>query len=81
MTQEITTAELNKFIQAIQKNSGSDGDIFYLGNLLEIKPVFTHDKEGNKTLEGIDIYKYADKELMEDEDYDFDSDYITTIYL
>ena len=76
MSDKITTEELNKFIEAIKQESTFDGDIFKLGKLIEIKPVFEKDE-----IIGYDIYKYADEELMEDEDYDFDSDFITTIYL
>ena len=85
MADEITVAELNKIIKAIEKESSFDGEVLKLGKLLEIKPVYTHRKgktgEDFQELEAVDVYRYADEELMEDDDYDFDSDYITTIYL
>lgn len=81
MTTEITCAEFNKVVEAIKKNSFFDGDVLKLGNLLEIKPVYMHDKDNNKTLEGYDIYRYASEEAMEEEDYDFDADFITTVYI
>ena len=80
MTEDFTVAEFNKLIKAIKDNSSTDGIVFKLGNLLEIKPVFIENDKGEQELEGIDIYKYADPELMESEDYDFDADFITTIY-
>lgn len=82
MTEDITVYEANKVVEAIKNNSRSDGEAIYLGNFLEIKPVYMYDKDNNKTLEAVDIYRYQDPEVMEDdEDYDFDSDYITTVYL
>jgi hypothetical protein len=78
---EVTVAELNKVVEAIKHNSSFDGDIINLGNLLELKPVYSQLDKDTKVLEGIDVYRYADRELMEDEDYDFDSDYITTVYI
>ena len=78
MTAEFTKEEIEKVAQAILKNSSSDGDVIKLGNLIEFKPVYGQDN----TVEGYDIYKYADEELMvEDEDYDFDADYICTVYV
>lgn len=83
MADEITVAELNKIVKAIEKESSFDGEVLKLGKLLEIKPVV----ERNYTkgcdcpeIIGYDIYRYADEELMEDDDYDFDSDFIMTIY-
>ena len=77
MTTEFTKEEIEKVAQAILKNSSSNGDVIKLGNLIEFKPVYGQDN----TVEGYDIYKYADEELMaEDEDYDFDADYICTVY-
>ena len=82
MNNEITVAELIKFVEAIKHNSYSDGEVIYLGNIFEIKPVYLTDSDNNKTLSAVDIYKYQDPEVMEeDEDYDYDSDYITTVYL
>ena len=78
MTTEFTKEEIEKVAQAILKNSSSDGDVIKLGNLIEFKPVYGQDN----TVKGYDIYKYADEELMaEDEDYDFDADYICTVYV
>ena len=78
MTAEFTKEEIEKVAQAILKNSSSDGDVIKLGNLIELKPVYRPDN----IIEGYDIYKYADEELMaEDEDYDFDADYICTVYV
>ena len=75
---DFTKEEIEKVAQAILKNSSSNGDVVKLGNLIEFKPVYGQDN----TVEGYDIYKYADKELMaEDEDYDFDADYICTVYV
>ena len=75
---EFTKEEIEKVAQAILKNSSSNGDVVKLGNLIEFKPVYGQDN----TVEGYDIYKYADKELMvENEDYDFDADYICTVYV
>lgn len=76
MAEEITVAEFNKVVKAVEQESSFDGYVLKLGKLLEIKPVL----EENKII-GYDIYRYADEELMEDEDYDFDSDFITTVYL
>ena len=78
MTAEFTKEEIEKVAQAILKNSSSNGDVVKLGNLIEFKPVYGQDN----IVEGYDIYKYADEELMaEDEDYDFDADYICTVYV
>ena len=78
MTAEFTKEEIEKVAQAILKNSSSNGDVVKLGNLIEFKPVYGQ----NNTVEGYDIYKYADEELMvENEDYDFDADYICTVYV
>ena len=76
MTKEITVAELNKIVEAIKQNSSFDGDVLRLGNLIEIKPVFEEDE-----IIGYDIYRYADEELMENDDYDFDADFICSVYL
>ena len=78
MTQELTQEELTKVIDIVSKNSSTDGDVVYLGNILELKLV-KDEETGNITT--IDIYKYASQEEMEEDDYDFDGDYITSIYL
>ena len=78
MTIEFTKEEIEKVAQAILKNSSFDGDVIKLGNLIELKPVYNQ----NKQIEGYDIYKYANEKLMtENEDYDFDLDYICTVYV
>ena len=46
--------------------------IISIGNLIEIK---LHENENC-----MDIYKYQTQEAMEEEDYDFDNDYLTSIY-
>ena len=46
--------------------------IINIGNLIEIK---LHDDENC-----MDIYKYQTQEAMEEEDYDFDNDYLTSIF-
>ena len=68
--------ELTKdLIKQIKENSRViDSSTIVIGNLLELHI----DEEG----ENMDIYKYVPQEVMEaDEDYDFDADYITSIYL
>ena len=78
MTIEFSKEEIEKVAQAILKNSTSNGDVVQLGNLIELKPVYNQ----SNTIEGYDIYKYADEELIaENEDYDFDADYICTVYI
>ena len=41
MTKEITVAEFNKVVKAIEHNSSFDGYVLKLGNLLEVKPIYT----------------------------------------
>ena len=83
MTKEITVAEFNKVVKAIEHNSSFDGYVLKLGNLLEVKPIYTQnaEKPNGQELIGYDIYRYADEELMEDDDYDFDADFICSVYL
>lgn len=76
MAVEFTEKELTKIVNAVEEESSFDGEVLKLGNILEVKPVYD-----NNEIIGYDIYKYADEELMEDDDYDFDSDFITTVYL
>ena len=76
MAQEITTKEFNKVVKAIEHNSSFDGEVLKLGKLLEIKPIYENDK-----IVGFDIYKYADEELMEDDNYDFDADFIGSVFM
>ena len=71
--------EINKILEMlIRENSSFDGEVLKLGNLIEVKPVY---EQESCQLVGYDIYKYASEEAMEDEDYDFDADFITTVYL
>lgn len=72
----ITKEIKEKIYDVIKKNSFSDGVVVVLGGIIELKSF--DDERGF----GIDVYKYVPQEEMEkDDDYDFDSDYITTIYL
>ena len=60
---------------ALKKNSyiEKNGNVV-LGNLIEL-----HFSEGN---EYVDVYKYVPQEVIEaDKDYDFDEDFLTSIYL
>ena len=81
MKQEITVAEFNKVVEAIKHNSSFDGEVLKLGKLLEIKPIYEHSKNEPNKLVGFDIYRYADEELMEDDDYDFDADFIGSVFI
>lgn len=61
----------------IKNNSFSDGEVIVLGGILELKS-FCDNERGS----GVDVYKYVPQEEREKDDgYDYDSDYITTIYL
>lgn len=73
MKQEFTQEELNKIYKAIKGNITFDGDRITLGNILELK---LHE-EG----EFLDVYKYAEEKDMEDDEYDFDEDFIGSVYL
>lgn len=53
----------------IKNNSYSDCERIVLGELIELK----------LNEDCVSVYKYADLDNVDD-DYDFDSDYITTIY-
>lgn len=64
---------IEKIAELIKTNSYSDGETLFLGGLLEIKMF------NNETGFGVDIYKAGPEEKPED--YDYDSDYITTVYL
>ena len=77
-TEKFIEALKRKLREAIQKNSSFDGDVLNIGNLIEVKPVY---EQESCQLVGYDIYKYASEEDMEDEDYDFDEDFITTVYI
>ena len=66
---------MEKLLADIKNKSYIKEDVIYLGNFIEVKPIYDGDK-----LAGIVIYKYTSPEDMEDDDYDFDGDYITTIY-
>ena len=72
---------MEKLIEAIKKNSSFDGEVLKLGNLIEVKPVYEHSANELNKLIGYDIYRYANEEAMEDEDYDFDADFICTVYV
>lgn len=76
--EKLIEAIKRKLREAIKKNSSFDGDVLNIGNLLEIKPVY---EQETSQLIGYDIYKYASEEAMEEEDYDFDADFITTVYI
>ena len=71
---EIIQTVLDYIHEKVKESSYVDnnGNII-IGELLELH--FSEDKTC------IDIYKYASQEQMEDEDYDFDGDYLTTINL
>lgn len=74
----------NKIIKEIKQNSSMVNGVLKIGKLVEIKPIYQTDYTKGcdcSEIVGYDIYKYADEELMQNEDYDFDSDYITTVYL
>lgn len=47
-------------------------DVIVLGNLIELK--------FNEYDSCIDVYKYKNLDDVDIEEYDFDSDYITTVY-
>ena len=66
LTDRINRSQL---YERIKNNSYSDCERIVLGELIELK--FNEDC--------IDVYKYTDLDNVDD-DYDFDSDYITTIY-
>ena len=68
------TINKEELFEIIKNNSHYDEEtgIISIGDLIEIK---LHDDENC-----IDIYKYATQEEMEDDDYDFDDDYITSIF-
>ena len=59
--------------KAIKNNSYLKDEVIILGNLIEVKI--------SDSGEFADIYKYANPEDLEKDDYDFDADYLTTIYL
>ena len=67
---ELTNEIKEQIYQAIKKHSSSDCETVNIGNLIEIKI----------NEDCLDIYKYAEQKDMEDEDYDFDEDYLCTVY-
>lgn len=72
---EILEAVYSFIYEKIKNHSriNENGEII-LGNIVELH--FSED--GNN----LDIYRYVPQEVMEaDDDYDFDSDYITTVNL
>ena len=77
----LTKEALNELYNLIETCSEVDEDgIINLGNLIEIKPIEHETEEGWTVTEGYDLYKYASQEDMEDDDYDFDADFITSVY-
>lgn len=62
---------LEQLFSAIEKKSYSTGEVIVVGELFELK----FDDDGM----AVSIYKYKPQEEMDD-DYDFDDDFITTIY-
>jgi hypothetical protein len=72
------TIDKEELFKLIKESShyNSETGVISIGNLIEVN-LHTTDNENC-----IDIYKYQNPEVMEqDEDYDFDADYLTTIYL
>ena len=64
-----------KIYDAIKNNSHSDGEVIVLGEIIELKSF------GDERGTGVDVYKYVPQEEREKaDDYDYDSDYLTTIY-
>lgn len=63
---------LEKLFSAIERKSYSTGEVVVVGELFELK----FDDDGS----AVSIYKYKPQEEMTD-DYDYDNDFITTIYL
>ena len=67
----LTEQEKERIYENIKNCShGVDSEVIELGTILSLRI----------TDDCIDIYKWASAEDMEADDYDFDSDYITTIY-
>lgn len=60
---------MEKLLEQIKTNSYQDGDRLVLGNFIELKV--------NDEKDCIDVYKYVDFDKISD-DYDFDSDYLTS---
>ena len=60
---------MEKLLEQIKNNSYQDGDRLVLGNFIELKV------NDDKTC--IDVHKYVDFNKVGD-DYDFDSDYLTS---
>lgn len=62
---------MEKLLEQIKNNSYQNGDRLVLGNFIELKV--------NDEKDCIDVYKYVDFDSIEDiDDYDFDSDYLTS---
>ena len=62
---------MENLLEQIKNNSYQDGDRLVLGNFIELKV--------NDEKDCIDVYKYVDFDSIEDiDDYDFDSDYLTS---
>lgn len=68
----IDKEELYKIIKN-ESHYDKETGVVSIGNLIEIK---LHEDENC-----MDIYKYQSQEVMEeDEDYDFDEDYLTSVF-
>ena len=67
----LTEEEKERIYENIKNCSHAvDNEVVEIGTILSLRI----------TDDCIDIYKWASAEDMEADDYDFDSDYITTIY-
>ena len=66
---------LEEIYKDIKNNSSTDKEfgVVYLGDLLELKINF---KE-----KCVDIYKAVSEEESENEEHDWDEDFLTTVYL
>ena len=63
----------NEIVKAIKYGTTFDGETIDIENVLSMHI--------NKEKNCIDFYRYASREEMEQDDYDFDKDYILTVYL
>jgi hypothetical protein len=63
--------DINELIAEVVKHSHFDGETIELGNLISLHI--------NEEGDCVDLYKWASREAMEADDYDFDSDYICTL--
>lgn len=69
-----TVKSKKQLFEKIKNNSYNDleRDVIILGDLIELK--FNYDNSC------IDIYKYTNLDNIDIDDYNFDDDYITTVY-